>query len=127
MNRAMLDTLARLGKELAEAGRTAEEQAVRDAVAELGRFSGGLISTGEAANRLRISIPTVKRWIERGAISGVDTGTRWLVTEESVERVLRIRRNLKEMDEEGNPTDEEILELTKRTRRGHAESSEHVA
>lgn len=127
MNRTTLDTLARLGHEMAEAGRTAEEQALRDAVAELGRFSGGLLTTGEAADRLRISIPTVKRWIERGAISGVDAGTRWLVTEESVERVLRIRRNLKEMDEEGNPTDEEILELTKRTRRGRAETGEHVA
>lgn len=127
MNRASLDTLARLGQEMAEAGRTTEEEALRDAVAELGRFSGGLITTGEAAERLRISIPTVKRWIERGALSGVDTGTRWLVTEESVERVLRIRRNLKEMDEEGNPTDEEILELTKRTRRGRTENNEYVA
>ena len=127
MNRATLDILARLGREMAEAGRTAEEQALRDAVAELGRFSGGLLTTGEAAGRLRVSIPTVKRWIERGALAGVDTGTRWLVTEESVDRVIRIRRNLKEMDEEGNPTDEEILELTKRTRRRPGDRVEHVA
>jgi excisionase family DNA binding protein len=127
MNRTTLDTLARLGQEMAEEGRTVEEQALRDAVAELGRFSGGLLTTGEAADRLHVSIPTVKRWIERGALSGVDTGTRWLVTEESVERVIRVRRNLKEMDEEGNPTDEEILELTKRTRRRPTEKAEHVA
>ncbi len=127
MNKASLDTLARLGQEMAEAGRTTEEQALRDAVAELGRFSGGLLTTGEAADRLRVSIPTVKRWIERGALSGVDTGTRWLVTEESVDRVIRIRRNLQEMDEEGNPTDEEIYELTKRTRRRPGDTAEHVA
>ena len=126
MDRSALDTLARLGQEMAEAGRTAEVQALRDAVAELGRFAGGLLTTGEAADRLGISIPTVKRWIERGAISGVDTGTRWLVTQDSVERVLRVRRNLKEMDEEGNPADEEILELTRRTRR-RPEKTEHVA
>jgi len=127
MNRTTLDTLARLGQEMAEEGRTVEEQALRDAVAELGRFSGGLLTTGEAADRLHVSIPTVKRWIERGALSGVDTGTRWLVTEESVERVIRVRRNLKEMDEEGNPTGEEILELTKRTRHRPTEKAEHVA
>ncbi len=127
MDRTTLETLARLGQEMAGAGRTVEEQALRDAVAELGRFSGGLLTTGEAADRLHVSIPTVKRWIERGALSGVDTGTRWLVTEESVDRVVRIRRNLKEMDEEGNPTDKEIFGLTKRTRRRPTEKAEHVA
>ncbi len=125
MDKTTLDTLARLGQEMAESGRTVEERALKDAVAELGRFSGGLLTTGEAADRLRVSIPTVKRWIARGALSGVDTGTRWLVTEESVERVIRIRHNLREMDEEGSPTDEEILELTKRTRR--PPEAEHVA
>ena len=107
LDQTRLDTLARLGRELASEGRSQEAEAVREAISELAH-SHGLITTGQAAERLRISIPTVKRWIERRVLAGVDTGTRWLVSEESVERVLRRRQTLADLDEEGNPSNEEL-------------------
>lgn len=107
LEQARLDTLARLGRELAGEGRNQEAEAVREAISELA-YSHGLITTGKAAERLHISIPTVKRWIGRRVLAGVDTGTRWLVSEESVDRVLRRRQTLADLDEEGNPSDEEL-------------------
>ncbi len=112
-----IDTLARLERELADEGRTAEVEAVRDALSALARPERGLLTTGQAAERLGVSITTVKEWVKRGTLRGVDTGTRWLVSEESVERILRIRKSVAEIDEEGYPTPEEIYELTKKVRR----------
>lgn len=110
MNRATIDTLAGIARELADQGRTTEAEAIRAAMNELG-VTAGLITTGEAAEKLGVSIPTVRRWTDRGTLTGVGTGTRLLVALDSVERVLRIRRNLKDMDAEGNPTAEEMDEL----------------
>lgn len=112
-----LDVLARLERELASAGRSEEVEAVRDALAALARPERGLLTTGQAADRLGVSITTVKEWIKRETLRGVDTGTRWLVSEESVDRILRIRKTIAEIDEEGYPTPEEIYELTKKVRR----------
>ena len=111
-----LDTLARLERELASEGRTEEVEAVRDALAALARPERGLLTTGQAADRLGISITTIKEWVKRGTLKGVDTGTRWLVSEDSVERILRIRKTIAEIEEEGYPTPEEIYELTKKVR-----------
>ncbi len=111
-----LDTLARLERELASEGRTQEVEAVRDALAALARPERGLLTTGQAADRLGISITTIKEWVKRGTLKGVDTGTRWLVSEDSVERILRIRKTIAEIEEEGYPTPEEIYELTKKVR-----------
>ena len=58
-----LETLAELEREMSEAGRSAEEQALREAVRTLARRGGEFLTTGEAADRLGVSIPTVKRWI----------------------------------------------------------------
>ena len=116
VEKAVFDTLTRLERELAEQGRTEEGTAVREAVNALAR-SHGLLTTGQAADRLHVSIPTIKRWIERGALNGMATGTRWLVSEGDVERLVRVRRNLAELDTEGNPTDEEREELYRRRRR----------
>jgi hypothetical protein len=41
----------------------------------------------------------------------VGLGGRWLVARESVERTRRLRVALGAMDDEGNPTPEEIAEL----------------
>ncbi|HZK67536.1 MAG TPA: helix-turn-helix domain-containing protein [Chloroflexota bacterium] len=112
-----LDTLARLERELAAEGRTAEVEAVREALSALARPERGLLTTGQAAKRLGVSVTTVKEWVKRGTLKGADTGTRWLVSEESVERILRIRKSVAEMEEEGYPTPEEVHELTKRVRR----------
>ena len=113
---ATLSTLEQLEQEMAAAGRAREEQALREVLNAVRRPPNGYVTTGAAAERLGISIPTVKDWIRRGTLDGGPVGGRWLVDEGSVERVLRIRRILREMDEEGNPTDEEIRELYSRRR-----------
>lgn len=114
---ATLSTLENLREEMAAAARSAEQAALEEALRWLSRPRQGVLTTGETAERLGISIPTVKRWIERGTLDGGPVGGRWLVSEESVEHHVRLRKLLKAMDEEGNPTDEEIQEMYSRSRR----------
>lgn len=76
-----------------------------------------LVDIMEAAERLDIAIPTVKEWIRRGTLKGRPVENRWWVSEESVEKVLTVRKMLADMEEEGYPTEEEIHELTKKVRR----------
>lgn len=120
MNRGTIDQLVQLARELDDAGRGDMADAVRSAVNEL--RPAGLITTGEAAERLNVALTTVRRWVERGVLDGVDTGTRLLVSAESVDRILQARQLAREMDEEGTPTEGELYELTRRVRRQmHAE------
>ncbi len=122
---ATLDVLARLEREMAAANRSEEEAALREALTALARPEQGFLTTGQAAEQLSVSIPTVKRWIERGALKGGEMGGRWFVTKDSVDWILDVRRISAEMDAEGNPTQEDILRLRKQFRqRG---SSEQVA
>lgn len=100
---ATLSTLENLKQEMAYAGRSREQEALDEALGALARPRRGFLTTGEAADQLGISIPTVKRWIERGTLDGGPVGGRWLVSSESVERILRVRNVLRELDEEGNP------------------------
>jgi hypothetical protein len=65
----------------------------------------------QAAEPLGISIPTVGSWLERGTLDGELVEGCWLVAGESVERILRVRRVLQELDREGNPSLEEIRDL----------------
>jgi excisionase family DNA binding protein len=115
MNSATIDRLAQLARELDGAGRRDMADAVRDAVNELRPY--GLITTGEAAEGLKVALTTVRRWVERGVLEGIDTGTRLLVSAESVNRILRARQLQQEMDDEVRATDSEIYELTKQVRR----------
>ncbi|MHB1159147.1 MAG: helix-turn-helix domain-containing protein [Chloroflexota bacterium] len=115
MNRGTIDRLAQLARELDDAGRGDMAEAVRDAVNEL--RPAGLITTGEAAERLNVALTTVRRWVERGVLEGVDTGTRLLVSQESVDRILKARQLQREMDAEGISTEGELYELTRRVRR----------
>src|SRR6266508_4547211 len=117
---ATLSTLENLKQEMARAGRPREQEALDEALGALARPRRGFLTTGEAADQLGISIPTVKRWIERGTLDGGPVGGRWLVSSESVERILRVRNVLRELDEEGNPTDAEIRELYGRSRESTA-------
>ena len=119
-----IDTVSRLERELAESGRTAEAAALEELIAAVARPGRGLLTTGQAAERLGIAVQTVKNWIERGTLRGVNTGTRWLVSEESVETVEGIRRTFTESAREGYPTPEETAALTKRTRRAAQEGRE---
>ncbi|MBI4493447.1 MAG: helix-turn-helix domain-containing protein [Chloroflexi bacterium] len=118
-----LDTLAELEQEMARAGRMREGEALREALRALARSDPGLLTTGQAAERLGVSIPTVKRWVERGALAGGAMGGRWLVALESVERLLRLRESLAALDREGNPTDEELRELYRKPRHPSEERS----
>jgi excisionase family DNA binding protein len=112
-----IDTVSRLGRELAEGGRTEEAAALEELLAAVARPGRGLLTTGQAAERLGVAVQTVKNWIERGTLRGINTGTRWLVSEESVETVEGVRRTFAQAEDEGYPTPEEIAALTKRTRR----------
>lgn len=112
-----LRTLAALEREMAEARRTAEADAIREALAALARPARGWLSTGEAAERLGVSVPTVKDWIRRGTLEGQPVGSRWRVSAASVDKVLDVRGMLAGMEDEGYPTEEEIRALTRRARR----------
>lgn len=124
MDRSTIDTLAQLSRRLSDQGLINEANAVREALNELG-YKEGFITTGMAAEQLGVSVPTIRRWAERGTLDGFDTGTRLLVSQASVDRLVRIRANLEALDEEGNPTPEEI-ELA-RERYRNQDGSERVA
>lgn len=112
-----IETLAELEQEMVAAKRFTTAEALREALVALVRTSPGWLTTGQAADRLGVTIPTVKDWIRRGTLKGRQVGNRWWVSVESVERVLGIREMLAEMEEDGYPTEEEIHDLTKRIRR----------
>jgi excisionase family DNA binding protein len=97
-------------------GRAVERQALRDALNTLARPERGVLTTGQAAERLGVSIPTVKRWIERGTLAGGPMGSRWLVSTEDVERLVRLRAALVALDAEGNPSPAEIRAPDRRRR-----------
>src|SRR3954471_13794487 len=98
VNLTTLTVLGSLEEEMAQAGRTHEEQALRAARQALARSGRGFLSTGQAAERLGVTIPTVKRWIQRGVLAGGSLGKRWMVTTESVERVQHLRDALLALD-----------------------------
>jgi excisionase family DNA binding protein len=108
---ATIRTLAELEHEMERAGRATEQQALRETLHALARPGHDLLTTGQAAERLGVSIPTVKRWVERGTLAGGSLVTRWLVSAESVDRLIRSRAALVELDREGNPTPDEIRAL----------------
>ena len=112
-----LTALEALEAEMGNAGRAREEAALREALNALARPERGFLTTGRAAERLGVSIPTVKRWIERGALAGGALGGRWVVTQESVDLVSRLRESLAALDQEGNPTPDELRALYQRARR----------
>ena len=116
-----LDELIELEREMVSQGRASTAEALRVAVAALAKPTRGWISTGEAAERLGISIPTVKAWISRGALTGRHVGDRWWVSEQSVGEVLGFGAGIAALEEGGTPTEEETLELTKRVPRQMAE------
>ncbi len=108
---ATLDRLTALEREMERTGRLDDKRALHEARLALARSTREFVTTGIAAERLGVSIPTVKRWIERGTLAGGQLGGRWLVSVESIERVLSLRRSLAALDQEGNPTPREIAEL----------------
>lgn len=116
--------LAELEREMAGSHRIAEADAIREALAALARPERGWLSTGQAAERLSVTIPTVKDWIRRGTLEGQPVGSRWRVSAASVDKVLQVRSFLSEMGSEGYPTEDEIRELTRQARRQMASQPE---
>ncbi|HVC33656.1 MAG TPA: helix-turn-helix domain-containing protein [Chloroflexota bacterium] len=114
---ATIRALADLEQEMAETQRIAEAEALHEALAALARPARGWLSTGQAAERLGVTVPTVKDWIRRGTLEGQPVGSRWRVSEASVDKVLRVREMVAEQDEEGYPSEEEIRALTRQVRR----------
>jgi len=106
-----LQTVANLEAEMTRAGRVAEEGALREVLQALSRPEFGFLSDEQAGALLGISPSMVRQWASRGALTGVEIEGRWLVARESVERTGRLREALGAMDDEGNPTAEEIGEL----------------
>jgi excisionase family DNA binding protein len=113
---SMLRTLEVMENEMARAGRTDEVDALRAAIHALARPERGFLPSGQAAERLGVSIPTVKRWVERGTLAGGAVSGRWLVAVESVDHVCRLRAALDDLDREGDPTVDEVRELYRRSR-----------
>lgn len=109
--------LSELEQEMAAAQRSDEAEAIREALGALARPARGWLSTGQAAERLGVTVPTVKDWIRRGTLEGQPVGGRWRVSAASVDKVLQVRGMLTEMEEEGYPTEEDIRDLTRRARR----------
>ncbi len=112
-----IETLAELEQEMVAARREPAAEAIRVALTALARPNRGWLTTGQAAERLGVTIPTIKDWVRRGTLKGTPVGSRWVVSEESVERILGIRKALSDLEEEGYPTSEEIAGLTKVARR----------
>jgi excisionase family DNA binding protein len=117
-----LATLAELEEEMVRNGRMPEAAALGEARRLLAGRRHGLLTTGEAAERLGVSIPTVRRWIERGALDGARIEGRWLVAAEGVDRLVSVRKALQEVASEGFPSDDELRSLLERAGR----SSERV-
>jgi excisionase family DNA binding protein len=113
---ATLNTLAALEQEMARTGRVAERRALHAALSAFASPASGYLTTGATAAALGVSTPTVKRWIRRGALRGVCLGSRWLVSQESVGQALHLRSALTSLDQEGNPSPEEIQTLLDRPR-----------
>jgi hypothetical protein len=94
-----------------------EEAAPREAVHALARPARGFLTIDQAAESLGVSVPTVRGFVERGALAaGPGEGCEF-VSAEGVEHLVRLRESLRELDREGNPTPEEIRELYSRPRR----------
>src|SRR5690242_14280965 len=106
-----LQTVASLEAEMTCAGRVEEEGALREVLQALGRPEFGFLSEEQAGALLGISPEIVRQWASRGALAGVEQRGRWLVARESVERTRRLREALRAMDDEGNPTADEVGEL----------------
>src|SRR5689334_304289 len=70
-------TLAEIEQEMTGAQRMTEAEAIREALAALVRPARGWLSTGQAADRLGVTVPTVKEWIRRGTLEGQPVGGRW--------------------------------------------------
>ncbi len=122
------DELQELEDEMESQGRSSMAKALREAMLALARPARGWITTGQAAERLGITIPTVKAWISRGALIGRQVGDRWWVSTESVEDVLSFGRGVADLEENGLPAEDDVHGVTGKIRhRMGAEKRAHLA
>ncbi|GEM_PF-1165952 len=114
---SLLDELGELEREMESQGRITKARALREALVALARPARGWITTGQAAELLGITIPTVKAWILRSALVGRQVGDRWWVSRESVDSVLGFGSGIAQLGREDSPTEEESIEMTRKVRR----------
>lgn len=113
----VLDNLTKLEQEMARAGRTAEEEALREARRDLSQPGHEFLTVAQAAERLGVSKTLIKQLLKRGALTGYQWKGRWCIAPSRVEDLVGLRAALKEIDREGYPTQEEIQALYSRPRR----------
>lgn len=97
----VLGRLAELEERLGDLGLERYRDAVDEALRALGSPAYRFLRTGEAAQALGVSIPTVKRWGRRGILPIQRVRGRWLVPAESVESLkthVRISDAREELD-----------------------------
>jgi excisionase family DNA binding protein len=109
-----INLLARLEQEMGAAGRPAEAAALQEAVLALAQPSAGYLAGEQVATRLGISLSVVEQMVAHGRLEGIPLAKRWLISTESVERLIQLRDALLTLEREGNPTDEELAELFRR-------------
>ncbi len=114
---SLLDELEELKQEMESQGRASKARALREALVALARPARGWITTGQAAEQLGITIPTVKAWILRGALVGRQVGDRWWVSQESVDEVLGFGSGVAQLEQDGASTEEGASEVTREVRR----------
>ncbi|MHB8990726.1 MAG: helix-turn-helix domain-containing protein [Chloroflexota bacterium] len=114
---SLLDELEELAREMEFQGRASKARALQEALVALARPARAGFTTGQAAERLGVTIPTVKAWILRGALVGRQVGDRWWVSRESVEEVLGFGGVVVQLEEEGSSTEEEAGRMTREVRR----------
>lgn len=114
---SVLDELQELEREMESEGRASKARALREALVALAKPTRGWITTGQAAEQLGITIPTVKAWILRGALVGRQVGDRWWVSRESVEEVLGFGSGVAQLEQEGSVTEKEATQITREVRR----------
>ncbi len=128
-----LERLSELEQRLDDLGLQPYRDALDDALRELGGPAHRFLRTGEAARRLGVSVPTVKRWGRRGILPISRVGGRWIVPADSVERLAAAAPSLpgeSSLDDLGAPLAQEkqrrMLELGRKANRGRLTAVEEA-
>jgi excisionase family DNA binding protein len=128
-----LERLNELEQRLDDLGLQPYRDALDDALRELGGPAHRFLRTGEAARRLGVSVPTVKRWGRRGILPIARVRGRWIVPADSVERLVASAPSLPgegPLEDLGAPLPRDkqhrMLELGRKADRGRLTAAEEA-